>query len=178
MGGTARRRARHPAATLGALALLHVAACLVFSRGFLLTRVELPDVSSCPGPGCVQAPRSPPGSEPASGGDGAAPGGDVAAAGAAPRAAYDRAVIIIVDALRFDFVCENATAAKPHAGQFPRTMALVERAVSGSARGATRRAGWPEPARHVRMRMPMRACRWAAGLDARVAWVRSAPVQL
>lgn len=92
-----------PAPLLGLLTLLHVLAALIFSRGFLLTRVELPDVSSCPGPACAtqQAPL------------------------------YDRAVILIVDALRFDFVCENTTAEKPHAGLFPRTMQLVGDAVRG-----------------------------------------------
>jgi len=116
---------------LAALAALHVLAALIFSRGFLLTRVELPDVSACPGPGCLADRQLDSGTA----GRGGAAGTTVqtspkTAPAAAAAAPYSKAVLLIVDALRFDFVCENRTEAKPYAGLFPRTMALVGDAVS------------------------------------------------
>ncbi|KAI8464250.1 MAG: hypothetical protein J3K34DRAFT_492384 [Monoraphidium minutum] len=123
-----------PAARLVGLALLHVAAALVFSRGFLLTRVELPDIATCPGPGCPPAHHAANADAPAGG---ARPPSATPGAGAPPaapaQAAYDRAVILIVDALRFDFVCGNRSAAAPHAGAFPNTMALVSNAGDAAA---------------------------------------------
>jgi hypothetical protein len=55
------------------------------------------------------------------------------------HAVYDRAVVLIIDALRYDFVCERPGPEKPHAGAFPRTMALVADAVRfGGVVGARR----------------------------------------
>lgn len=118
-------RAPGAAAQLAFVALLHVLAALAFSRGFLLTRVELPGVSSCPGAGCPPAAIR---ARPATAATDAAAAAVESSSGGEDKAGgpiYDRAVILIVDALRFDFVCENSTAAKPFAGRFPRTLALV-----------------------------------------------------
>ncbi|KAF8072619.1 hypothetical protein HT031_000279 [Scenedesmus sp. PABB004] len=85
------------------LAAAHVVVALVFLRGFLLTRLELPDVS---------AART-------------APAGG-------PPPPFDRAVLLIVDALRYDCLCvHGAGGAPPHAGRLPKTLALV-----GAAPGA------------------------------------------
>lgn len=66
---------------------LHLGALLVFVRGFLLTRIALPDAAVLqPGETTLEAPR------------------------------YSRAVVLIVDALRFDFMFPNAdvATASPH----------------------------------------------------------------
>jgi len=58
------------------LTILQAAVALIFLKGFLLTRVELPDVSHCQGAGCSSQPT-----------------------------AYSKAVLLIVDAVRYDFLC-------------------------------------------------------------------------
>ncbi len=53
---------------------LHVAGIYLFTRGFLLTRMALSDITSCPEGGCTLPPT------------------------------HDRLVLLVIDALRFDFV--------------------------------------------------------------------------
>ena len=85
--------------TGAALAVAHAAVILLFLRGFLLTRVELPHTSACAPTGCTHQQ-------------------------------YDRAVVLIVDALRYDFVCApRDQPAKSHQGLLPRTLGLMQRAV-------------------------------------------------
>lgn len=88
--------------SLLALAACHIAVILLFTRGFLLTRVELPHTSSCSG---GTLPKCPP-------------------------QRYDKAVVLVVDALRYDFTCAPVGPAKPHHGLFPRTLERMARAVS------------------------------------------------
>jgi hypothetical protein len=137
MPGRAAARGAAAAAPLAALTVAHVLAALLFSRGFLLTRVELPDAAA-PGDRAAATATAAAGAAAAAA---AAAGGGGAAPTAPPPAPppYDRAVLLIVDALRFDFVCANASGAAPHAGAFPRTLALVGGAVSGG--GGRRRLG-------------------------------------
>jgi phosphatidylinositol glycan class O len=85
---------------LAVLAALHVLVALVFLKGFLLTRVELPDISTCTGVSCSSKP------------------------------AYSKAVVLIVDALRYDFVCDDGSSTTSFRGRFPRTLGLVGAAVS------------------------------------------------
>jgi phosphatidylinositol glycan class O len=85
---------------LTVLTALHVLVALVFLKGFLLTRVELPDASSCTEGSCISKP------------------------------AYSKAVVLIVDALRYDFVCDDGYAATSFRGRFPRTLDLLREAVS------------------------------------------------
>ena len=82
--------------------LVHIAVCLVFLKGFLLTRVELPDVSQCPPQGCRA------------------------------EAEYSKAVVLIVDALRYDFVCEISSNDSAYMGKLPKTLAHVATAVSAT----------------------------------------------
>jgi hypothetical protein len=107
------------------VALWHVAAILVFVHGFLLTRVELPHVSSCedavPRPAQLR--------------------GDACWG----HRAFDRAVIVIVDALRYDFLIRDGhNTSYPYAGLMPRTLATARHAVSGAVhhgRPRSRRCG-------------------------------------
>lgn len=80
------------------LSVLHVVVALVFLKGFLLTRVELPDTSSY-----------------------------TAAAG---KPAYSKAVVLIVDALRYDFLCDDGSSAGSYRGRLPKTLGLVGASVS------------------------------------------------
>lgn len=86
-----------------ALTALHVAVALVFLRGFLLTRLELPDVSQChPGASCSGQPP-----------------------------AYSKAVVLIVDAVRYDFLCGNSSTGMVGVGSLmPKTLELVRASVS------------------------------------------------
>jgi phosphatidylinositol glycan class O len=63
---------------LSFIALVHLSGLFLFSRGFLLTRLALPDIASCSSPDsadpCTLSPT------------------------------HDRAIILIIDALRFDFL--------------------------------------------------------------------------
>eukprot|EP00879_Flechtneria_rotunda_P018643 GHRR01019565.1.p1 GENE.GHRR01019565.1~~GHRR01019565.1.p1 ORF type:complete len:105 (+),score=3.39 GHRR01019565.1:379-693(+) len=79
-----------------ALCILHMVAVCVFLKGFLLTRIELPDVT---------AP-------------------DNHFMGSTPP--YSKAVIVIVDAVRYDFVCHSSTELDLISNSMPRTMRLVE----------------------------------------------------
>ncbi len=76
------------------LCIVHIAVIALFTRGFLLTRVELPNVSSCEHGGCQHQQ-------------------------------YTKAVIIIVDALRHDFMCPPPGVPKPHHGLLPLTLQRV-----------------------------------------------------
>lgn len=102
---------RCPRAGPALLLLLHLAALGLFTRGFLLTRVHLPQRSA------AHADGSP--------------------AAAAP---YDRVVWLMIDALRYDFVvadgryrCSNATGAVCHQGHMPHLSALARHPVGGWA---------------------------------------------
>ena len=59
------------------VAALHVIGIYLFTRGFLLSRLSLPTVSSCPNKNCTLYPT------------------------------HKRAVVLIIDALRFDFISLN-----------------------------------------------------------------------
>ena len=59
------------------VAALHTIGIYLFTRGFLLSRLSLPDISSCPNKNCTLYPT------------------------------HKRAVVLIIDALRFDFVSNN-----------------------------------------------------------------------
>lgn len=89
-----------PLAVLMFIALLHALVVVIFTRGFLLTRVELTTNSTCTSDLCPDSKQ------------------------------YSKAVVLIVDAVRYDFVCENTTPNKPYAGTFPKTMQFVDDAVS------------------------------------------------
>jgi len=84
--------------TLALLVLGHIVVVTLFLRGFLLTRVELPHVSSCAETGCAHQ-------------------------------RYDRAVLVIIDALRHDFVCAPERDPRQYQGLLPRTLSLAHRAV-------------------------------------------------
>ena len=72
---------------------LHTAAIALFARGFLLTRVELQRFSACSDLGnSTLAALAPPTNGPGS-----------SSAGCWGRQHFDKAVIIIIDALRYDF---------------------------------------------------------------------------
>lgn len=60
--------------------LAHLAGIYLFTKGFLLTRLSLPDLSSCPNTNCTVVPT------------------------------HKRAILLIIDALRFDFI----TASPPN----------------------------------------------------------------
>ncbi|GMH39920.1 hypothetical protein BSKO_07824 [Bryopsis sp. KO-2023] len=92
---------------------LHVTSIGIFAKGFLLTRVELPDVSPCAlpdgfdsnsgSPGCWSRPR------------------------------FEKVVVVIVDALRFDFlVSDGSPGDMMHVGRFPKLLALHEAAGDAS----------------------------------------------
>lgn len=69
-------------------------------KGFLLTRIELPDVSE-------GRPRH-----------------------CSAQAQYSKAVVLIVDALRYDFVCEVSSNLSTYKGRLPKTLAHMAAAVS------------------------------------------------
>ena len=97
-----------PGARLLLLTALQVLVALVFLKGFLLTRVELPDVA-----GCQQ------GSTCGSSGGHQLPG------------RYSKAVVLIVDAVRYDFLCgkQGADADGQLSGSLmPKTLRLVQQA--------------------------------------------------
>jgi predicted AlkP superfamily pyrophosphatase or phosphodiesterase len=85
---------------LALLPALHVLVAIVFLKGFLLTRVELPDASSCPDGSCNSKP------------------------------AYSKAVVLIVDALRYDVVCDDGSATASFRGRFHKTLGLLRASVS------------------------------------------------
>ncbi len=94
---------QRPVRLLLSLAVLHALALLLFARGFLLTRVELPHTSPC-GEQCQG------------------------------RQQYDKAVVLIIDALRHDFVCApDGSAGLQHQGLFSQTLELLSGAVSAHA---------------------------------------------
>ena len=96
--------------------LWHAVAVAVFIHGFLLTRIELPHVSSC-------------GDLPA------------AAGGCWSSAAFDRTVIVIVDALRYDFMVNDVyNSSYAYAGLMPKTLATAQQAVRAHGRICRRAA--------------------------------------
>lgn len=92
------------------LTALQVLVALVFLKGFLLTRVELPDVAGCQQGTC--------GSSSSSGGH-QLPG------------RYSKAVVLIVDAVRYDFLCGKQGAdgnGQLSGSLMPKTLRLVQQA--------------------------------------------------
>jgi phosphatidylinositol glycan class O len=85
------------------LSSVQVLVALVFLKGFLLTRLELPDVSrQCQGPTCSsQLPT------------------------------YKKAVVLIVDAVRYDFLCgkDGSTTAQASGSLMPKLLQWVQRGV-------------------------------------------------
>jgi phosphatidylinositol glycan class O len=86
----------------------------LFLRGFLLTRTELPFVSE----GCASNGGAPPLPS--------ATNQTTTTSTCTPHARFDKAVIVIVDALRYDFVCPDPRQ-RPHANtrRLPRTLAAL-----------------------------------------------------
>lgn len=85
------------------LTILQAAVALVFLKGFLLTRVELPDVSHCQGAGCSSQQPT----------------------------AYSKAVVLIVDAVRYDFLCGQSIGnGLPPASLMPKTLHWAHAGVS------------------------------------------------
>jgi phosphatidylinositol glycan class O len=77
---------------LGFITLTHLAGLFLFTRGFLLTRLALPDIASCPPSGI-----------------------DDTGAPCTLPATHDRLVLVIIDALRFDFISPSPPSpASPH----------------------------------------------------------------
>lgn len=87
------------------LTCCQIVVALVFLKGFLLTRVELPDVSQCGSPACSsQVPL------------------------------YQKAVVLIVDAVRYDFLCGRQDDEGNLAGSLmPKTLSLVRAGVSAAS---------------------------------------------
>lgn len=79
--------------------ILHIVIVLVFLKGFLLTRIELPDVSECSSQTCS-------GHQP-----------------------YSKAVVLIVDALRYDFLCASSSSDSLYRGKLTKTLEHVAKAV-------------------------------------------------
>ncbi|KAI6683592.1 hypothetical protein NL676_029505 [Syzygium grande] len=104
-----------------AVMALHVAAVLIFTRGFLLTRTELPFHSRCSD--VSGSPCCPPRSG-AAGSNGTGGGGPERCW---TKPAVDRVVIIVLDALRFDFVAPSAffKETKPWMDRLPRLKGLT-----------------------------------------------------
>lgn len=100
------------------LALAQAAALILFLSGFLLSRIELPHTSRCS-------------DWPASN------NGNAWAPPHAPTCwlprQFDRAVIVFIDALRYDFVtgAKRGAAVAPAASKMPRLLALAQTAVRG-----------------------------------------------
>jgi phosphate/sulfate permease len=83
------------------LTALQVVVALVFLKGFLLTRVELPDVAQCQGSSCSSKPPT-----------------------------YQKAVVLIVDAVRYDFLCGKQSKAGQLSGSLmPKTLRWVQTGV-------------------------------------------------
>jgi hypothetical protein len=94
------------------LTCCQIVVALVFLKGFLLTRIELPDVSQCASPACSS--QLPP---------------------------YGKAVVLIVDAVRYDFLCGKQVAQGELSGSLmPKTLSLVQAGVSASC--LRRRSRW------------------------------------
>ena len=108
----------------------------VFSSGFLTSRVELPHRSSRTD---IKQPMNPPHTMNISMDDG--PG----AAASSAQGQFDRVILLIVDALRVDFMFPGAGPGSEgrgegmrrglHEGQMPRTSAMLRAAVSKDGGG-------------------------------------------
>lgn len=95
---------------IGVFAVLHVLSIFLFIKGFLLTRFELPNISACD-TGSDQIGRN--------------------VSGCWSDARYDRVVLVVLDALRYDFVVEDGNMpGAMHVEQLPKLLALREEAVS------------------------------------------------
>ena len=97
---------RSPLQWMISCSFMHLVVLLIFMKGFLLTRVELPDASPKQQADSFRALKR-----------------------------YNKLVLLIVDAVRYDFVCEPSTAGKPFAGAFPKTVGKVEAAVGWRLKG-------------------------------------------
>ena len=98
---------------------LHIAAIALFAAGFLLTKIELPNVSSCTDQSSTPPLDSPPQQHL----------GGPAFPAACPTPLVQRTVWLIIDALRWDFVAGNSSAGAPHMGHMPVLHQLAAEAV-------------------------------------------------
>ena len=98
---------------------LHIAAIALFAAGFLLTKIELPNVSSCTAQSSTSPPDSPPQQHL----------GGPASPAACPTPLVQRTVWLIIDALRWDFVAGNKSAGASHMGHMPILHQLAAEAV-------------------------------------------------
>jgi predicted AlkP superfamily pyrophosphatase or phosphodiesterase len=98
-----------------AAVLLQVVGLVLFSLGFLTSRTEIHVNSSCQPPELLQDIPS-------------------QTSGCWGPKIYDRVVVLIVDALRSDFVFPRCTGdgSQPHIHSMPKLSALVQNAVSAS----------------------------------------------
>lgn len=88
---------------------VHVLSILLFMKGFLLTKLELPNTSACDlGRDLL--------------------GRNVSGCWSDTR--FDKVIMVVVDALRYDFVAEDGhMPGAMHVEQFPKLLALREEAV-------------------------------------------------
>lgn len=101
------------------LLALHIAAIALFAAGFLLTKIELPNVSSCTAQSST-SPMNSPSQQHLKG---------PAFPAACPTPLVQRTVWLIIDALRWDFVAGNSSAGAPHMGHMPILQQLAAEAV-------------------------------------------------
>eukprot|EP00898_Chlorokybus_atmophyticus_P006301 jgi/Chlat1/6672/Chrsp49S06156 len=107
--GDERFQLRQLLALLVFLLGLHAAAIAVFTHGFLLTRVELPHRSSC----AVDADAG------SRAGRVNAADGENAAVQHCSRPAFDKVVLLIIDALRYDFAVSESNDTRAWLGRMP-----------------------------------------------------------
>jgi len=164
-GAGRRRGSLGGAARAAAAGALHLLALALFLKGFLLTRLELPHVSRCDdiasggGGGATTAASPPPPSS----------SGRAAAAFPPPACwappAYDRAVVIIIDALRYDFLAGPPAGGRraDHHGRMPRLRAALRDAVRGRRGHEPLRARLSLPRRTAALPRPLLHCARAPG---------------
>ena len=101
------------------LLALHIAAIALFAAGFLLTKIELTNVSSCTAQSSTSPLDSPPQQHLER----------PAFPAACPTPLVQRTVWLIIDALRWDFVADNSSAGAPHMWHMPILHQLAAEAV-------------------------------------------------
>ncbi|KAG5463788.1 MAG: alkaline-phosphatase-like protein, partial [Olpidium bornovanus] len=107
-----------PARLLAWVALLYLAGLYFFTSGFLLTRLRLENASSCaavPGPGYANRSEA----EPAAGGGGAAE--------CWYPARFKKVVVLLIDALRFDFAAYDDGGAPASAERYRNRLKTLHR---------------------------------------------------
>lgn len=106
------------------LATAHLLSVGVFLKGFLLTRLELPNVSGCRDPELSRSSQPEPTLHQKN---------TSVSGGCWTDKSFDRAAVVIVDALRYDFVFGNAGA--PRGAAMPKLLGLLADAVRGRVGG-------------------------------------------